>query len=44
MDKDWSPEKTESCFHPIRPIRESKFTGEFAEYIYDHERSKRRIW
>jgi len=38
VNKDWAPENTEFCFHPIKPIKESKLTGEFAEAIYYQER------
>ncbi len=38
VDADWSPDNTESCFHPIRPIKESKLSGCFAEMIYSGER------
>jgi len=38
VDKDYAPQNTEYCFHPIRPIKESKLTGELAEDIY------RRVW
>lgn len=41
VDKDYATDKTEYCFHPIRPIRESKITGEMAEHIYYHERRER---
>ena len=38
--KDWGPENTESCFRPIRPIRESMIDGELADRIYHLEREK----
>ena len=38
VNKDYAPEKTEFCFHPLRPIRESLLTGEFAENVYCNER------
>ena len=38
VDKDWSPENTESYFRPIRAIKESRLTGEFAERIYGYRR------
>lgn len=41
VDKYWSPQVTEYCFHPIRPLRESKFTGKFAESVYWHEQDRR---
>ena len=38
VDGDYSPENTEYCFHPIKPIRESLLIGELAERIYGIER------
>ncbi len=42
VDKDFAPENTECCFHPIKPIRESELTGELAEMIYDMEQERRK--
>ena len=43
INKDFSPKNTESCFHPIKPIKESRLRGELAERIYDQERRIRKI-
>lgn len=40
VDADYSPEKTEFCFHPIKPIRESMLKGKLAEKVYSSEREK----
>ena len=36
--KDYGPENTEFCFHPIRPLPESKLTGDYAWVRTKHER------
>uniref|UniRef100_A0A6H2A499 Uncharacterized protein n=1 Tax=viral metagenome TaxID=1070528 RepID=A0A6H2A499_9ZZZZ len=40
VDKDWSPENTECCFHPIKPLRMTKQIGELAWVLTRHERKR----
>ena len=34
----YGPENTEYCFRPLKPIKESKLTGELAQHVYSFQR------